>query len=341
MRRTYHLRCALLLSISLYPLCAPAQTAAPDLAEASLPKRCKAPSGLPADGSTNKKPAPRIIIDSVDFDDSSDLPPAEREGLVDQIKEQDLTDHPSWTDELTEVTVRGFLQDRGYFKVVTEATPQLLFTDSEGEHFAVHLHVESGIQYRLREIQFRLHDCFYPTSPTGPEPEGDRPTLRRRTATEESWPPEPCALQSAFPESELRSLVPLNDGDVFVADAIRKSLQTLHDLYAAHGFVDFVAEPIFDLDDSKEEINLLIDLDEQKRFTYRSVQIFGLDPSTESSLRAKLVPGDTVNLEVLDDFFKENAANLPPGTSRRKNVTESRDIKTGTEDITVDLRPCP
>lgn len=329
-----------------------AQEGVSDPAHTGVQKRCQVPPKPTADDSSAGK-LDKIIIDSVDFDHASELPSTDRGGLIDAVKQQDLRPRAQWWDELNEITIRGFLQDRGYFKAVTEATPQFRFADSEGQHFAVHLHVESGIQYRLREIRFLPADCgVYSSTISGADsnsdavqPENDnRPTLRKRTLSDVAmWAkaPGPCDHQLLFSDAELRATIKMSDGDIFDADILRKSFENLQHLYARHGFIDFVAEPEFDMNDGSQDIGLLLVLDEQQQFVYGNVQILGLDPATENSLRAKLKPGDVFNLEVLDDFFKQNATVLPFDASVSKDVTINRYVKAGAVDVTVDVRPCP
>jgi outer membrane protein assembly factor BamA len=133
----------------------------------------------------------------------------------------------------------------------------------------------------------------------------------------------------------------MSDGDTFNESAIRQSLARLRELYASRGFIDFVAEPEFNVDDNAQEIGLLLVLQEGKQFVYREVQVLGLDPAMESLLRERLAPGDVVNPDLVDDFFEQNRGLLPLGASRRNSVRYSLDGKSGTEDITVDVRPCP
>jgi outer membrane protein assembly factor BamA len=112
-------------------------------------------------------------------------------------------------------------------------------------HVSVTAHVEEGLQYRLGTIQFRSSNLDVPL---------------------------------AFGAEELRKQIPMNEGDVFSAAKIRASLDALNHSYRSNGYIDFVAEPLIDVDDSHQRISLIMELDQQKQFRLGKIEVFGLDP---------------------------------------------------------------
>jgi hypothetical protein len=101
MRLISRLRFAFLLFAFVLPMPVLPQTNLSDPGQNSPPKRCEGVSrSFTEDSAADTTPA-KIIIDSVDFDDASELPPVERDGLVSAIKQ--LADDSSG---LSQATVR-------------------------------------------------------------------------------------------------------------------------------------------------------------------------------------------------------------------------------------------
>ena len=246
------------------------------------------------------KASPRIIIDDVKFDGPIHISDSDRQQLVSELKERSYRADYDWLSEVQEIGIKSVWRDRGYFKVEVSAKEELLRSDSAGEHVLVIVHVDEGAQYRLGSIQFRSSDPDVPL---------------------------------AFPTEDLRKLIPMNTGDIFSAEKIRESLDSLKLLYGSNGYIDFVAEPLTDIDDSPDHrISLVMELDQQKQYRLGKIEVLGPNPVVETFLKSKLRPGDVYNWKAVENLVKENEAVLPPNTSPQ-DLELNRNVKNGTVDL--------
>jgi hypothetical protein len=248
-----------------------------------------------------------VVIDSVDFDGPITLPEPARLKLVDDLKRHEFDADSKWLDEVAEVSLRGAWQDQGYFKVIAKATARDIGGDALHEHVALTAHVEEGLQYFQGRLNIQSVDR-------------DAPLV--------------------FTQEVLRNVYPLREGDLFDADKIRNSLDAYRQLYAAHGYIDFSAVPDFDVDDADRRISLSLELDQNKQFRIDQVEVDGLDPKTESTLRSMIKPGDVFNYELVKAFFEENKSLLPPDASL-DDVKINKNVKEGIASLRFDFFTCP
>jgi Surface antigen variable number repeat len=248
-----------------------------------------------------------IVIDSVDFDGPITLPEQARLKLMDDLKKHEFDADSKWLDEVAEVALTGAWQDQGYFKVIAAATAKDTGSDALHEHVALTAHVEEGLQYFQGTLNFRSSDPDVPL---------------------------------AFSQEVLRNVYPLREGDVFSASKIRKSLDGYRQLYGARGYVDFTAEPEFEVNDETKRVSLMFVLDQNTQFRIDRVEVDGLDPGAESILRSMIKPGDVLDLELVKAFFKENKSVLPPDASL-DDLKIKKNVKQGTASLRFDFFHLP
>jgi hypothetical protein len=251
----------------------------------------------------------QVVVDSVTFDAPTGLPESVREKFVATLKQQEFDDDPksAWVDEIAEVWVRGAWQDQGYFMVEETVKAKVVGGDATQQNVALTVHVNEGVQFFLGSLQFRSADP-------------DKPLI--------------------FPKADLRKLIPLQDGDIFDADKVRQSLDSLRQLYGSEGYIDFTAEPDFDVDDARQRISLMLVLDQQNRFRISKVEVLGLDSTTESALRSEMKSGDVFDYGLLKQFLAENRAALPPDASL-EDVSLEKHVRTGIVDMKFNFFTCP
>ena len=277
--------------------------------------RCSPPSVTSNDKTelTGEKILPKVVIDSVVFDGPTSLPASVREQLVADLKEHAaLSSGTDWLEEWNEVAVRGAWQDQGFFKMTSTAKAQIVSSDASEQHVSVTVHVDEGMQYRLKDIGFRK--------------------------STDGW--SNGSEQLAFPPEELRKRVPLHEGELFRANQIREGLDSLKKLYGSYGYINFVAMPVTEVDNRSGMISVILELDEGKQFRIRSVEVQGLDPQMNGALKWRLHPGDIFNYELFKDFFTDNENVLPSGASP-VNAELHKDEKSGTVDIRFVFPSCP
>ena len=201
----------------------------------------------------------------------------------------------------------GWWEDHGYYKVKLTATAKALATDRSGQHIALRVHVEEGAQFRLGPVTFRSSDPDVPL---------------------------------VFPSSVLMKQFELREGDVFDSSKVRATIAALGLLYGSDGYIDCVVTPITDVDDQTGRIALILELDQEKQFRIRNIEVLTTSSVVRSSVESSIKPGDVFDVTLVQRVLKENASLLPPDVSARDMILQ-RDVKTATVDMRLELEPCP
>jgi outer membrane protein assembly factor BamA len=278
----------------------------------------------------------RVVIDDVTFDGPVQLATTNLEPLL-TLKQKEYEDDSKWLDDI-EDTTRSVWGDQGYFKASVSAKAVSAGSDATRKHYSVVIHVDEGLQYRLGSIQFSATtDSDYDIHENS---SGIRLIQEKSSAFDDLGPGDP-ARRPIFPREELRSLFPLQEGDILAAHKVRQGLVALHDLYAENGYIDIMAMPITDSDDEHQLITLQVQLYEQKQYRVGKLAISGLDANTKNALIWKLKSGDVFNSQLFTAFFKDNESLLPAGTSPSNSSQIVRNMKDGTIDIYFKFSSCP
>jgi len=292
---------------------------------------CENPNGI------NKgHESARVVIDDVTFDGPVQLANTNLEPLL-TLKQKEYDDDSKWLDDIEDAT-RSVWGRQGYFKAMVSAKAVPLGSDASRRHYSAVIHVDEGLQYRLGSIQFSaMTDSDYDIHENS---SGMRLMREKSSAFDDLGPGDP-ARRPIFPREELRSLFPLQEGDILDADKVRQGLVALQDLYADNGYIDIMATPITDFDDEHQLISLQVQLYEQKQYRIGKLAISGLDANTKNALIWKLKSGDIFNSQLFEAFFKDNKSLLPTGTSPSNSSQIVRNLKDGTVDINFKFSPCP
>src|SRR5229473_8187287 len=171
-------------------------------------------------------------------------------------------------NEDLEVGVRGLYQDNGYFRVVVK-DPVLENVDTQGFRMGV-------------PIAGRTHGKA--VNITIPIEEGER--YRMGTLKIVSADPDKAL---SLKVDALRSIFPLKEGDILAVDKLRKSLKNYTDAYGQYGFIDFTAEPEFDINDDAKRINITLKFDEQKQYYVRRIDFSGNTTTRDKVIRRELL----------------------------------------------------
>jgi outer membrane protein assembly factor BamA len=283
------------------------------------------------------KVSPKIIIDDATIDGAVHLPTPNLEQLLTLLKQKEYVDDSRWIDDI-ENDVRSAWGDEGYYKAQVTAKAVPLGSDVTHEHFSVAINVDEGLQYRVGSIEFSAaqdSDFDGYESLIGV-------TLLKRKSTDEGYPAAgKSAHQPIFPQEELRTLIPLREGDILDTHKVREGLVAVQKLYADNGYIDITVMPRTDIDDHHQIVSLLFELYEQKQYRVGKIDISGLDASTKNSLVWRIKPGDIFDSELFEAFFTDNQSLLPAGASPSNNSEISRNKEDGTADIKFNFSPCP
>lgn len=221
--------------------------------------------------------------------------------MEDMLRRSSAERYPTWIDAVEE-SAKEVLQDNGYFRAVVTVEKVVLRSDAEEDQVALDIHISEGEKYWLGDIQINgAH---------------------------------------VFPPSQLRNQIPLNDGDVFDLDKIRKGLENLTKMYGSVGYINFTASPDVKIDQSQRRINVTLELEEDSQFRTGRVQVLGLNlHNPDQELKIKLKPGDVFNPTLVDEFLIDNKSALPPNASK-ENYEIHQSPATNTVDVVFDFRSC-
>jgi outer membrane protein insertion porin family len=223
-------------------------------------------------------------------------------------------------DEDLEVGVRGLYQDHGYFKVVVDVKnlktvdlnrggiPGIPYIGAQhGKATNIVISIEEGEQYRMGKLTFRSSD------------------------------PDQGLI---FKPDLLAKVFPLKAGDIFDADKIRKSLDNFRKLYGEYGYIDFTAEPEFDVHDDAKIVNLSLVFDQQKQFFVRRIEFSGNTTTRDKVIRRELLldEGQVFNNRLWElSILRLNQLGYFDQI-KPENAELKRNVKAGTVDILLKLK---
>jgi outer membrane protein insertion porin family len=224
-------------------------------------------------------------------------------------------------DEDMEVGIRGLYQDHGYYKVDVNATrlktvnvdkggipgPWPLVGAKHGKATDITITIEEGDQYRMGKLNFRSAD---------PD------------------------VGLVFRPDYLAKIFPLKQGDIFSAGKIRKALDTYKKLYGEYGYIDFVATPLTDLDESNKTVNLTMEFDQQKQFFVRRIEFSGNTTTRDKVIRRELLldEGQVFNNRLWElSILRLNQLGYFD-TIKPENAELKRNVKAGTVDIRLKVK---
>ena len=209
--------------------------------------------------------------------------------------------------------IRDAYQSRGYFtaKVLDQKTElvntgghgfklPLIHENNPGKAMNITLPVEEGRLYRLNKITFVGVKLF-------------------RT-----------------PETLMRPLFGMAEGDPFSTAKLRKGIENLRKLYGEFGYIDFVPEPSFDPVPNTDKIDLTLTADEGKQFFVRRIDFSGNVTTRDKIIRREIMldEGDIFNNRLWElSILRLNQL----GYFEALKAEESADIKRNTQTSTVDI----
>jgi outer membrane protein insertion porin family len=209
--------------------------------------------------------------------------------------------------------IRDAYQSKGYFmaKVLDQKTElvntgghgfklPLIHENNPGKAMDITVPVEEGRLYRLNKITFVGVKLF-------------------RT-----------------PETLMRPLFSMGEGDPFSTTKLRKGLDNLRKLYGEFGYIDFVPEPNFDPVPNTDKIDLTLTADEGKQFFVRRIDFSGNVTTRDKVVRREIMldEGDIFNNRLWElSILRLNQL----GYFEALKAEESADIKRNTQTSTVDI----
>src|SRR5580693_4883034 len=211
-------------------------------------------------------------------------------------------DSEKLTEDL-EVGVRGFYQDNGYFKVVVPLTGR-----THGKAVNITIPIEEGERYKMGTLKIVSAD-----------------------------PDKALSLKV----DALKTVFPLKQGDIFSAAKVRKAIEDYGKAYGQYGFIDFTAEPEFDINDTEAVINLTLRFSEEKQYYVRRIDFTGNTTTRDKVIRRELLldEGQLFNKRAWEiSILRLNQLNYFDRIEEDKAVEIKRNTKDGTVDLNLKLK---
>jgi len=225
-------------------------------------------------------------------------------------------------NEDLEVGIRGLYQNSGYFKAVVAPNGPVL-DNVDVPHRGIGV---PGLRSHVGKA----------VNITIPIDEGER----YRMGTLKIVSSDPDKALSLKVEA-LKNIFPMKEGDIYDVDRLRKALKNYTDAYGEFGFIDFTAEPDFDIDDAAKKINTTLRFDEQKQYYVRRINFSGNTTTRDKVIRRELLidEGQLFNKRYWDiSILRLNQLDYFDKIEADKAVEMQKNSKEGTVDITLKLK---
>jgi len=214
--------------------------------------------------------------------------------------------------------IRDFYQQKGYFTartldhVVTtrdvgggKFRVPLFYMNKPGKRADITIPVEEGRKYYLNKINF-VGVKFFRT-----------------------------------PESLMKPIFGMGEGDVFSTAKLRKGFEQLRKLYGEFGFIDFVAEPSFEPQPGTDKIDLTLTFDEGKQFFVRRIDFTGNVTTRDKVIRREILlnEGDLFNTRLWElSILRLNQLGYFEVLKEQEAAKIERDTKNNVVDITLKVK---
>ena len=222
-------------------------------------------------------------------------------------------------NEDLEVGIRGLYQDNGYFRVLVKE-PILENIDKRNNRLGMPVPVMGKTNGKAVNI----------TIPIEEGPRFKMGTLRIVSAD----PDKALSLKV----DALKGAFPIKQGDILNVSKLRKAMKDYTSIYGEYGFIDFTAEPDFDIHDDTHIINLTLRFDEQKQYYVRRIDFSGNTTTRDKVIRRELLidEGQLFNKRAWEmSILRLNQLDYFDRIEEDKAVEIKRNTKEGTVDLNL------
>lgn len=254
---------------------------------------------------------PKVIIDEVDLEGAAHMPELVKKQLVADLLHSEYAADSDWIGSIDNKVERAETvgwperENQGYLGFSVQATSKTLRKELSALHVFVTILVNEGHQKRLKAIDFRY--------------------VEKRAAA------------AGLSPRELRKLVPLSDGDIYNREKFYAGMNAISRAYYERGFIDLTYTIEMQFDQTNQTVAVFVSLNECQQYRWGKIQVIGLKPKIELSLKSMLKPGDPANPVLIDDFYHRNQSLLPTFASP-KDVRWHRNQDRATVDLTFNFR---
>jgi hypothetical protein len=254
------------------------------------------------------QPVTSVVVGDLRLEGDIHNRDAVRKRILEKLRGEEFESESNLVDHVGDFEIRGYLQTLGYFEAEVNAKAVPLDIKGGQQRFLVIADVTQGAQFRMGNLSFQNAD---PDS-----------TL-------------------TLPRKELYDQFPLRPGAVLNVDQIRSGVEHLTKLYGSHGYIDFTAEPDFDVDHVNHRISVILKLWEGRQYHVQSVEVFGLDPKLQGKLRTTIRVHELFDERAIEDFFTKNKRVLPFHAEPANSLQVLRDVEKETVILRFVFEDCP
>ena len=143
------------------------------------------------------------------------------------------------------------------------------------------------------------------------------------------------------PETLMRPVFQMQQGDVFSTAKLRKGFEDLRKLYGQFGYIDFVSEPNIEPVPGTDKIDLTLNFDEGKQFFVRRIDFSGNTTTRDKVIRRELLidEGDVYNTRLWElSILRLNQLGYFEALKAEDAADVKRDTKTNTVDLTLKVK---
>ncbi len=143
------------------------------------------------------------------------------------------------------------------------------------------------------------------------------------------------------PETLMRPIFGMQQGDVFSTAKLRKGFEDLRKLYGQFGYIDFVSEPDIEPVPGSDKIDLTLNFDEGKQFFVRRIDFSGNTTTRDKVIRRELLidEGDVYNTRLWElSILRLNQLGYFEALKAEDAADVKRDTKTNTVDLTLKVK---
>jgi outer membrane protein insertion porin family len=223
-------------------------------------------------------------------------------------------------NEDLEVGIRGLYQDNGFFRVLVKE-PVLETIDTRRNRLGVPL---TGLA-RGKAVNITI-----------PVEEG----ARYRMGTLRIVSADPDKALSLKAEA-LRTAFPLKQGETLDVSRLRKALKDYTSIYGEYGFIDFTAEPGFDIDEAAKSADITLRFDEEKQYYVRRIDFSGNNTTRDKVIRRELLldEGQLFNKRAWElSILRLNQLDYFEKIDAESSVEIRRDLKNSTVDLGLKVK---
>src|SRR5258706_4494933 len=143
------------------------------------------------------------------------------------------------------------------------------------------------------------------------------------------------------PETLMRPIFGMQQGDVFSTSKLRKGFEDLRKLYGQFGYIDFVSEPDIETVPGTDKVDLTLNFDEGKQLFVRRIDFSGNTTTRDKVIRRELLidEGDVYNTRLWElSILRLNQLGYFEALKPEDAADVKRDQKSSTVDLTLKVK---